>query len=100
MKDTGILSSDGIMIKDGDWVSLDGNMTADDSMGADPNGWIFDEDDVYQVYFDERVKNWSLRLGIEPDTPYNVKYMNHAISLLYDGDVKIVDEPITKDADE
>jgi len=88
--DTGLKDINGVAIKDGDWVSLDGNMTADDSMGSLPNGWNFEEDDVYQVYFDETINNWSLRLNVKPDTPYNVKYMNHAVGLLHSGDTKIV----------
>jgi hypothetical protein len=86
-----IRDRNGVEIKDGDFVSLDGNMTADDSMGVLPNGWHFDESDVYQVYYDERIGTWSLRLGCEPDTPYNIKYMNHAVSLLHSGDVTIVE---------
>jgi len=85
MKDTGIKDIDGNAIFDGNFVSLDGNITADDSMGNLPNGWTFDESDVYEVYFDERIGKWSLKLNIEPDTPYNVKYMNHAVSLLHGG---------------
>lgn len=93
MKETGLLDKIGTMIKDGDYVSLDGNMTADDSMGVLPNGWTFDETDIYQVYWDERISKWSLRLGVEPDTAYNVKYMNHAVSLLHSGATQIIEAP-------
>lgn len=77
-------------ISEGDFVSLAGNITADDSMGALPNGWVFDEDDVYEVYIDHRISNWSLKMGIEPDSPYNSKRLNHALSLLHGGNVEIV----------
>lgn len=87
---TGLLDSQGKEIHDGDWVSLDGNMTADDSLGLLPNGWTFDADDVYQVYMDERIGKWSLKLGVEPDSQYNIKYMNHAVSLLHDEAVMII----------
>ena len=90
MKNTGLFDRDGIEIKEGDFVSLDGEMTADNSFGELPNGWIFDESDVYEVYFDERIKNWSLKLGVEPDTRYNRKYMSHAVGLIHDGNCKIV----------
>ena len=90
MRLTGIIDNSGRDIADGDFVSLDGNLTADNSLGALPNGWVFDEAAVYQVYFDERINNWSLRLGIEPDTAYNCKYMSHAVSLLLDGEVRVV----------
>lgn len=88
-----IVDRNGVEIQDGDFVSLDGNMTADDSMGYLPNGWTFDEDDVYQVYHDDRIGTWSLKLGCEPDTPYNIKYMNHAVALLHSGDVTVVEAP-------
>jgi hypothetical protein len=90
MKPTGIIDRNGVEIWEGDRVSLDGNMTADNSMGDLPNGWTFTEDDVYAVYFDERIQNWSLRLGVEPDSPYNRKYMDHAVSLLHDGVVTVL----------
>jgi hypothetical protein len=86
---TGILDRNGVEISVGDMVSLDGNMTADDSLGLLPNGWTFDETDVYEVYFDERIGTWSLKLGVEPDSAYNAKYMSHAVSLLHDGAVTI-----------
>lgn len=90
MKTTGLLDSAGQEIFDGDMVSLGPNITADDSMGALPNGWTFYETDIHRVYFDERIKNWSLDLGVEPDSPLNRKFMNHAVSLLHGKAVKIV----------
>ena len=87
---TGLKDRNGLDILDGNFVSLDGNITADDSMGVLPNGWTFDESDVYQVYWDERIDNWSLRLGVEPDSDLNRKYMDHAVSLLHSGDVTVI----------
>ena len=89
---TNILDKNDKEISSGDMVSLDGNMTADNSSLGTllPSGWIFDEEDVFEVYFDKRILQWSLKLGVEPDTPYNAKYMNHAVSLLHSGDVAIV----------
>ena len=81
------------MIFDGDWVSLDGNMTADDSLGSLPNGWVFCKDDVYEVAYDYKVSAWGLKLPWPPDDPYNRKYTNHAYSLLLNGDVTVVDKP-------
>ena len=90
MIETGLRDKNDAMIHDGDFVALGPIMTADDSLGDLPSGWFFDEDDIYQVYFDERIDNWSLKLGIEPDSRYNVKYMNHALSLLYGKEVEKV----------
>ncbi len=91
MRETGLKDKNGAMIHEGNFVSLDGNMTADNSMGVLPNGWTFDKDDVYEVYFDETIQNWSLKLDVEPNTACNVKYMNHAVSLLHDESVEIVE---------
>jgi hypothetical protein len=89
---TGLTDRHGVEICTGDFVSLAGNITADDSLGDMPNGWMFEEDDIYQVYFDERIQKYSLRLDVEPDSRYNVKYMNHAVSLLYGQATEIVKE--------
>ena len=90
IENTGLLDRKGVEIKAGDMVSLDGNMTADNSLGSLPNGWSFEVEDVYEVYFDERIDDWSLKLGVEPNTAYNRKYMSHALSLLHDACVEIV----------
>jgi hypothetical protein len=90
---TGLFDKTDTEICAGDWVSLSGNMTADDSSGHLPNGWIFDDEDVYEVFFDETIHEWSLKLGCEPDSPENIKYMNHAVGLLHDQDILIVPKP-------
>ena len=94
---TGLLDSTGVMIHEGDWVALDG-MTADDSMGLLPNGWMFDPGkDVYRVWWDDRCNAWGLK-GLDteqpPTTPYDVKYTNHAYGLLREPDsVTVVEAP-------
>lgn len=87
---TGLVDREGRQINSGDKVSLDGNMTSDDSMSVLPNGWIFDESDIYEVYWDTRINNWSLKIGTEPDSAYNIKYLNHVVGLLHEGKTLIV----------
>lgn len=93
MKTRILKDSTGKLIKVGDFVSLAGNMTADDSMGWLPNGWTFQDDDIYEVIFDTRINKLSLKLPVKPDSEYNVKFMNHAVSLLYSKSVVICDKP-------
>lgn len=82
--DTGLVDSEGRPIHCGDWVAIDA-ITADDSMGHLPNGFMFDADeDVYQVWWDDRCEAWGLKLDVEPDTDYNRKYTNHAYGCLHD----------------
>jgi len=64
MKETGLKDKQGAMIYEGNFVSLDGNITADNSMGILPNGWVFDQDDIYEVYFDETILKWSLKFDV------------------------------------
>jgi len=93
--DTGLKDRDGNTIFSDDLVSYDGIMTADDSLGSLPNGWTFEESDVYKVYFDTSIEEWSVDAGIRPDTPYNVKLLNHLTELLHEGEVLKVD-PVAK----
>jgi len=87
-----ITDREGVAIREGDFVSLDGNITADNSMGELPNGWTFDEDDIFEVWFDPTIATWSIKTDVEPDSEYNVKYLNHATALLHRGQVTIVNQ--------
>ena len=87
-----IRDRNGILIRDNDRVSLAWNITADDSFWILPNWWSFDKEDIYRVFFDHRISAWSLDMwdDVQPDTPYNRKYINHAIDVLHSGNVTIV----------
>ena len=88
---TGLCDADGQPIYDGGYISLDGQITNDDSMGLLPNGWVFTEEDVYQVRYDAIINNWVLDLPVNPDSDYNRKYLSHACCLLHNSNCLLVE---------
>ena len=89
---TGLFDRNGHEICVGDYVSIGGNITADDSMGPLPNGWTFWDDEFFQVVYDDFLKTWSLSFDLEPDSPLNAKYIHHALALLHNGCAELVNE--------
>ena len=90
MKLTGLFDCNNNEIKEGDYVGLQG-MTTDDSFGSLPNGWVFDKtEDIYKVYYDTRINNWALEIETDWNSAYDIKYLNHAMCLLHDGNCEIV----------
>ena len=87
---TGFFDKHGTEIQSGDYVCLGHTMTTDDSISFLPNGWYFDAEDVYEVYYDQRVSNWSLKLGVEPDSDDDREYISHAVSIMHQGASEIV----------
>lgn len=95
----GVSDRHGNPICEGDYVSLARNGTTDDSADLMSTDGVFHESDVYQVYWDDGIKDWSLLLPAEPDSLYQVTYMNHAVRRLHRGDVAVV-HPSDETSDE
>lgn len=93
MRLTGLIDCNNNEIKEGDYVALGDTMTTDDTLGYLPNGWFFNkEEHIYKVYWDTRINNWALDIDTDWNSDYDIKYLNHAMCLLHDGDCEIVDK--------
>ena len=91
MKDR-LLDKSGKLINEGEYVSLGNTMT-----NHKGSGFFFDgDDDIYEVFFDESIDDWSLIMNVKPKTFENVMFMNHALHLLHNKMCLIVKKPKLK----
>ena len=50
--------------------SFDGNMTADNSLGIEPNGYMYDEGSIHSVIWNNEMYGWDLNFKEDEEWKY------------------------------
>ncbi len=70
MFSTGLRDKNEVEIYSKDNISFDGNMTADNTMGLEPNGYIYDEESIHTVVWNGALGSWDLDFDEDEEWKY------------------------------